>query len=374
MQTKVIAGPFALAGLDCNTVPANDSNRVASITLGNTLTSGSVVDVVSSTHTASNAGIHSTSTVQAVSLLGGAITAKGVHAVATSTANSHNASSNADGSSFVGLVVLGVPVHVTPPPNTMVRLPGIGYVVLNEQITPNSDPSKTSITVNMVHVHVTMHNSLGLRVGTEIIVGHAETRLEVLAATVTVQADSFGLFAKGFNGNLKATSGPWAPADIGCGPGSARDQILSVSSPVGTIGHMVDVAMGDISASGSKAKGQSDIAKANVVSGLLTADAVETIASVQLSGAGGQRAGSTVLLNAKIAGTPISAHPAPNTRINIANLGYVIVNEQFGAANGSSASETVNGMHLFVTMANSFNLPIGATIVIAHAHAATTTF
>ena len=43
-------------------------------------------------------------------------------------------------------------------------------------------------------------------------------------------------------------------------------------------------------------------------------------------------------------------------------------------ANGSSVTETVNGIHLFVTTPNSFDLPIGATIVIAHSHAATNGF
>lgn len=373
-HTKVISGPYAPAGLSCNTVSAQNSNTVGSVGLGTTLSSGTVVDTVTSKHSNNAASIQSVSTVQGVSVLGGTITAQVIRAVATSSADRNGASSNADGSSFTGLTVLGVPVKVAPGPNTTVTLPGIGYVILNEQFSPKFDPSITGITVNMIHVFVTMQNPFGLRIGTEIIVGHAESVLEVLPTTITVRADAFGLLAHGFAGHLRAVSGPWAPAAIGCGPGNDTTQVLGISSPVGTTGNVVDKASGTESASGSQAQGQSDVASANLLSGLITADAIETIAAVQLNGSGGQRSGTMTLVNATIAGMSIANNPAPNTRVNIANLGYVIVNEQSGHANGSSASQTVNGMHLFVTTANSYNLPIGATVIIAHAHADTTAF
>jgi len=373
-HTKVLAGPIAPASLDCNTKAANDSNTVGSIGLGNTLTSGTVVNTVASMHSHNAASIQSVSTVQGASVLAGTITAQTIRAEATSSADHNSSSSTGDGSSFAGLVVLGVPVKVSPGPNTMVTLPGIGFAVLNEQFSSSSDPSVTTITVNMIHVYVTKQNSFGLRVGTEIIVGHAKSALELLTAPATVQADSYGLFAKGFAGHLKAESGPWAPASIGCGPGNDTDRVLGVTSPVGTTGAIVDKAIGNVTMSGSTAEAQSDVANVNILNALITADSIDTFASVQLNGGGGQRAGKTTLVNAKIAGMIIADNPPPNTRIDIANLGYVIVNEQLGHANGSSASETVNGMHLFVTMSNSYNLPIGATIVVAHSNAATAGF
>lgn len=373
-STKVIAGPIAPASLDCNTVSSTNSNTVGNIGLGNSLTSGTVDDTVTSMHSRGHASIQSVSNVQGVSVLAGAITAQAIHSVATSTGNQNGASSNADGSSFAGLVVLGVPINVTPGPNTSILLPGIGSVTLNEQFSSTSDPSVTSITVNMIHVFVTMRNSLGLRVGTEIIVAHAKSSLELLAAPATVQANSYGLLAKGFAGHINAESGPFAPAAIGCGPGNATDQILSISSPVGTTGEVTDKAMGNVTNTGSMAGAESNIANVSVLNALISADSIDAIADAQLSISGGQRSGSLTFVNAKIAGISIAANPAANTRIDIANLGYAIVNEQIGHANPSSATETVNGIHLFVTMANSFNLPIGATITIAHAHAATAGF
>ena len=87
-HVKVVAGPFAPAGLNCNTKSANDSNTVGSIGLGAALSSGTAVDTVASKHSSNAASIQSTSTVQGVSMLGGAITAQALNAVATSAAES----------------------------------------------------------------------------------------------------------------------------------------------------------------------------------------------------------------------------------------------------------------------------------------------
>src|SRR5206468_10636517 len=57
------------------------------------------------------------------------ISADGVVAMASSTIEN----SNAEGSSLGNLVVNGLQVD-DPAPNTRVNLPGVGYVVLNEQI------------------------------------------------------------------------------------------------------------------------------------------------------------------------------------------------------------------------------------------------
>ena len=87
-------------------------------------------------------GAVSTATLGAVNILNGLITADGVVAMASSTAEN----ANAEGSSLASLVVNGVALD-DPAPNTRVNLPGTGFVVLNEQI-----PTSGGITVNMIHV------------------------------------------------------------------------------------------------------------------------------------------------------------------------------------------------------------------------------
>jgi len=111
----------------------------------------------------------SSATLGAVNLLSGLITADGVVAVASSWIGDATGS-DGEGSSLANLVVNGVSVD-DPGPNTTLALPGVGYVILNEQIPTGDGVTTTGITVNMIHV--VLQNALtGVQTG-EIIVGSA---------------------------------------------------------------------------------------------------------------------------------------------------------------------------------------------------------
>ena len=107
----------------------------------------------------------STASLGSVNILNGLITTTGVVAIATSTAEG----SDAYGSSLANLVVNGVSMSA-PEPNTRVNLPGVGYVVLNEQIATAS-----GITVNMIHVVLQQVGLLGTQTLGNIIVGSASS-------------------------------------------------------------------------------------------------------------------------------------------------------------------------------------------------------
>ena len=109
----------------------------------------------------------------AVSLLNGLITATHVLALSSSGSNGGNAYSNSDGSAFEDLVVNGVALGPDVAPNTRIALPGVGYVVLNEQSSSGDGVSSSGLTVNMIHVVLT--NALtGAQTG-EIIIASAQT-------------------------------------------------------------------------------------------------------------------------------------------------------------------------------------------------------
>lgn len=93
----------------------------------------------------------SSATLGAVSLLDGLITADGVVAMATSTAGDNGLGSSADGSSLGNLVVAGTEVSDAAP-NTRMNLPGVGYVLLNEQRPTGDGVTTSGLTVNMIHV------------------------------------------------------------------------------------------------------------------------------------------------------------------------------------------------------------------------------
>ena len=113
-----------------------------------------------------------TAKVESLSLLGGLVKASAVNAVALQSVAGGVVSSSTAGSGFVGLTVAGIPVALGIPPNTGVNLPLLGEVVVNEQIFPT--PTNERVRVNGLHVKIGLLNLLGLPVGTEIVIAHAD--------------------------------------------------------------------------------------------------------------------------------------------------------------------------------------------------------
>src|SRR5436305_5784011 len=116
-------------------------------------------------------GAQSTSSAASVSILNGLITADEVVANVMSSVAQDGAFSNADGSTFTNLTVAGQSLSGDQAlaPNTNVSLPGVGYVVLNEQVPTGDGVTSSGLTVNMIHVY-----PQSITGGTgEIIVGSA---------------------------------------------------------------------------------------------------------------------------------------------------------------------------------------------------------
>lgn len=185
----LLALPVTLTGQGANAVASGVSVRTATVTQqtpsavlptdgsvaqtqANDVTFASLVSAQDAFATASGltdgswSDAVSSATLGTVNILNGLITADGVVAMASSTIDN----SNAEGSSLANLVVNGVQMD-DPAPNTRVDLPGVGYVVFNEQI-----PTTGGITVNMIHVVLQQPGMLGDVVTTgDIIVGSASS-------------------------------------------------------------------------------------------------------------------------------------------------------------------------------------------------------
>jgi hypothetical protein len=98
---------------------------------------------------------------------------------ANSASGGGKSSSDAQGTSLLGLSVGGMSVGDNPPPNTTVLVPGIGSVTLNEQICdgggapPCTGTTNSGITVRAIHVIVDNPNATGVSQGADVIVGEA---------------------------------------------------------------------------------------------------------------------------------------------------------------------------------------------------------
>src|SRR6267143_11645 len=98
---------------------------------------------------------------------------------ANSSSGGGKSSSDAQGTSLLGLSVGGMSVGDNPPPNTTILVPGIGSVTLNEQtcngggVPPCSGTTSSGIRVRAIHVIVDNPNALGVPQGADVIVGEA---------------------------------------------------------------------------------------------------------------------------------------------------------------------------------------------------------
>lgn len=91
----------------------------------------------------------SSASVANANALSGRVTADVVRSQCTS-----NGDGSSGSSTLTNARVLGTPVAVNPAPNTVIPLPGIGTVTLNEQIRPTNGPGDTSIIVRAIHIRL----------------------------------------------------------------------------------------------------------------------------------------------------------------------------------------------------------------------------
>jgi len=129
------------------------SDEVLDISIPATLESHTLPVITTGAIGGSKASAQSSATVENLNILSGLITAQLVVSISSSSADGSAASSNAKGSTLLGLSVNGVPMgDVTPAPNTTIDIPGVGTVILNEQISGGDGVHSTALTVQMIHV------------------------------------------------------------------------------------------------------------------------------------------------------------------------------------------------------------------------------
>src|SRR5262249_48790160 len=87
-----------------------------------------------------------------------------------------------------------------------------GYVVLNEQSTFTNN-NEADLTVNMLHVYVTLDNLLGIPVGTEVVLSSAQSGMVRAFAPAVITGTSFGTSVT-LAGILSST--PTAPVNLPC--------------------------------------------------------------------------------------------------------------------------------------------------------------
>lgn len=361
-------GPMVPTIMDCGLKPTTLTQTAAHLPVNGFLSSNTVKDMLVMSRSASAITAQASSTLQNINVLKGLITANQIRAVANSAGTINDATSS-NGSLFVGLKVAGTPITTSVTPNTIVNLAGLGYVVLNEQDGPSNSFAATSISINMIDLYVTASNSLGLSVGTRIIVAHANSTFMRTAQSVALDASSYSFYSVGMASVLGFSSGSYLPSDISCIGGNSQAQSNTFSSSrVGDTGQVSDSSSGQITSSSSIAAAESDISNMNLLQGQIQGDRAKVQASVVWNGTGSGSA-TTTLNNFTVAGQSQQQSPPPGTRISLPGFGYVVLNEQYINVTPSGVFVEVIALDIYITQANTLGLPIGARIIMGHADA-----
>lgn len=333
VDSTVTSGRSALSVLGCvSQAGVTHTNTVASVSAPE-ITTGTINTSAASQSTGTAVDSSSSSTVQSANLLGGLITADAVTSVSTTSRNNSTGafSVSAAGTQFVNLTVAGTPVGNTPAPNTKITLPGVGYVVVNQQ-TSHVGTHSASLTVIGLHVVVTVTTPVAVE-GTQVEVAYATSSLggpvRGLLSGVGFGADAH------VGGNVIA--GEEFPQPMPClgthGNTLTNSGAAVPISGVLTAGTVTDTANG--TANGRNVAGEvtATVQNVDLLNGMVTATAVH--ADVTASGNPPTFGDKSSFLGLAVSGQPgIGDNVPPNTKVPLSGIGTLWLHKVI--KNGSS--------------------------------------
>lgn len=186
---------------------------------------------------------------------------------------------------------------------------------------------------------------------------------------VAYSGSAFGTQVNLLSGTV--TSGATARASVSCtreGGLKNAQSVAGVSLPViGKTGAVTTLARTTETSTYKRTNTQSQVGKVNLLGGRITADAIKTNSSAYAKSDGTRSGVNTMTFtNLKIAGRSISANVAKNSKITIAGIADVTVNQQSRSTSSTGAyTAKTTGLIIRVLPGNTLGLAAGSTIQIA---------
>jgi len=321
VDSIVQSGRSALSVLGCVSQPGvQKTNTAVSVNAAPALTTGTLDTSAASQTTATGVASVASSNVASVGLLGGLVSASAVTSVSTAGRdNSTGALSvSAAGTQFAGLSVAGIPISGTPAPNTRISLPGVGYVMLNQQ-TSSIGAISAKMTVIGIHVVVTITTPLAAA-GTQIEVGYATSSL---GGPVRGLLGGVGYGASAHVGGnvIAGEEFPQPMPCLGTHGNTLANSAASVTIPgVLATGTVTDTANGTANANKVSGEVTAAIQNLNLLGGMVTATVVE--ADVTASGNPPSLGDHSSFVGLSVAGQPGIGDNVPvNTKVPLAGIG-----------------------------------------------------
>ncbi|MDT4913671.1 MAG: hypothetical protein QOC66_2799 [Pseudonocardiales bacterium] len=342
--------------------PQVSTNSTALVKAQNVLTVGAVSTKTEIRAIPGGWQVSANSRTTGINILNGAVRVDAVDTTATVNQVNGVLTSNVT-SSFVGLHIAGATVPTNIPPNFWLKVGTIAQVGINTGIWGTKDGSARAVGAGL---QVLLLKPAGTApANASIFVSQVDTIVTPNTFQPTGHANSGAAYGSKVTANVGSLIGvqsdPTAQVKVftgGTGGHTLTSSVASVRLATGLqLGAVTDTGFGSNTTSGAFTHMTSKVASLNLFNGLIRAQAITADADASSNGI---VHGSSQLVGLVIAGKPINLNVAPNTTINVLNLGQVTLNQQIRNANGL----TVRALDIVLGTKRN-GLPVGAEIQVA---------
>lgn len=341
----------------------SDSNSAASVTAAGLADVGAVDTSAVSSPIAGGVQVASRTRTAGVSLLGGLITADAIDTTAVARYSDGTLTTDTK-TTFVNIKISGVTLPVTIPQNLQVTIPGVASVILNATYTVKK-PDGTAVTTQSAGLYVSLLKSRGTNgIGTQVYLNPSYSAIGVTTPTSGIAVGGFAYGTKvnaAVGSSISVSSDATVPISLPGGGTSGKTISNSVATvDLGSVlnaGVVTTTTAGNIDGQVADAKTTVQVAGLNVL-GLIKADAISGSVAVHRNADGSYTKNITTnFVNLVIAGQQIPVNVAPNTQINVADLGLVTIN-------GASATANAGLVRLLTVKLSTakLGLPVGAEV------------
>ncbi|TWE09947.1 choice-of-anchor P family protein [Rudaeicoccus suwonensis] len=350
---------IGLASLSCTTTSGlNRKASAAGITLPSLISGGAVNSTVQTATSGTVKTATGSVSIGATSLLGGLISATALGSTTTASVDTSTGAGSATfASNLVGLTIGGQPIAANTAPNTTltVNLGGLplAKAVVNQQLVYKAGGLEWGVT-RALTVTISNTNTLGLPIGTQVIVGQSFARMTPLPLGAYSVGSGYGLQANLANGVAK--TGQIGLAAVPCTGGTSKTTVASGSvASVLTTGTITTATSGTVTPR-VNASVTTTVNGTSVLGGLISVSAIT--ASTTYSKTTKASADNSKFVGLKIAGLPlIGDNIAPNTTLSIPGLGSVTFHKVVQTPNG------IRVTMLYIVLNNALGvLPTGSVI------------
>lgn len=365
----VISNQTAQAAITGTAVPNSSKQSVATVSASGVVRTGVVETAATAKAVTGGTEIKSWARTAGVNVLNGLITADAVESNLTTVAHPDGTLSTSGGTRLVGIKIAGINLPVDIPKNYTVTIPKIATVTINAYATHANGGASAS---QGWALGVALLQSQGsVPAGATIIVNPMyQTVMPATPTAAGLTGQAYGTKAFAKVGDGITVEAP-ATAVLRTPPGGSNGATLkNTTVGVNVPGILTTGAVESTSTSSrfgtndldADVVNTNEIARVNILAGLVTADAIKVTAHSRRVGGTCSGNASMTLVNLKVAGTTIPLNVAPNTTINVANIAKVVVNQQVRQGCGTLARGV-----LITLLSPQGDLPLGAQVEVATA-------